>query len=85
VFSDNERGCDFSIVTFLADPPSSSVLQQLQILRIKGLANLMYSPSGLRLLNTDYFREQVAQYHATKETKDALRKRLIDLGEPDLE
>jgi hypothetical protein len=44
---------------------------------------LMYSPSGLRLLDTNYVREQVAQYHAAKQHKEALRKQLINLGEPD--
>ena len=43
----------------------------------------MYSASGLRLLDTDYVREQVAQYHAAKQHKEALRKQLINLGEPD--
>jgi hypothetical protein len=46
---------------------------------------LMYSLSGLRLLDTDYVREQVARYQAARERKDALRKRLMDLGEPDPE
>jgi hypothetical protein len=46
---------------------------------------LMYSPSGLRVFDTDYVREQVAQYHAAKQNKEALRKRLIELGEPDPE
>ena len=46
---------------------------------------LMYSPSGLRLLDTDYVSEQVAQYHAEKQHKEGLRQRLIDLGEPDPE
>jgi hypothetical protein len=46
---------------------------------------LMFSPSGVRLLDTDYVREQVAQYHAAKHHKEAHRKRLIDLGEPDPE
>ena len=46
---------------------------------------LMYSLSGLRLLDTDYVREQVAQYHAAREHKNALRKRLMDLGQPDPE
>jgi len=46
---------------------------------------LMYSLSGLRLLDTHYVREQVAQYQAARERKDALRKRLMDLGEPDPE
>ena len=44
---------------------------------------VMYSSSGLRLLETDYVREQVAQYHAAKQHKEALRKQLINLGEPD--
>ena len=44
---------------------------------------LMYSPSGLRLLDTDHVREQVSQYHSKKQHKEALRKTLIDLGEPD--
>src|ERR1700733_6614017 len=39
---------------------------------------LMYSPSGLRLLDTDYVREQVSQYHSNKQQKEALRKSLID-------
>ena len=46
---------------------------------------LMYSLSGLRLLDTEYVREQVAQYHSARERKNALRKRLMDLGEPDPE
>jgi hypothetical protein len=46
---------------------------------------LMFSPSGVRLLDTDYVVEQVAQYHAAKNHKEAHRKRLIDLGEPDPE
>jgi hypothetical protein len=46
---------------------------------------LMYSPSGLRLLGSDHVREQVAQYHAERQHKETLRKRLIDLGEPDPE
>jgi hypothetical protein len=49
------------------------------------LGYLMYSLSGLRLLATDYVKEQVAKYQAAKERKEALRKRLIDLGEPDPE
>jgi hypothetical protein len=44
---------------------------------------LMYSRSGPRLLETDYVKEQVAKYRAAKERKEALRKRLIDLGEAD--
>jgi hypothetical protein len=46
---------------------------------------LMLAPSGLRLLDTEYVRELVADYHAAKHRKEALRKRLIDLGEPDPE
>jgi hypothetical protein len=46
---------------------------------------LMYSPSGLRLLDTDYVRKQVAQYQAEKQHKEVLKKRLIELGEPDPE
>jgi hypothetical protein len=46
---------------------------------------LMYSLSGVRLLDTDYVREQVAQYHAAKHHKEVIRKRLVDLGEPDPE
>ena len=45
----------------------------------------MYSLSGVRLLDTDYVRAQVAQYHAARRNKEALRKRLIELGEPDPE
>jgi len=44
---------------------------------------LMYSVAGLRLLDTNYVPEQVAQYRAARERKEALRKRLMDLGEPD--
>ena len=46
---------------------------------------LMYSLSGLRLHRKDYVKEQVARYRAAKQHKEALRKRLIDLGEPDPE
>ena len=46
---------------------------------------LMYSLSGLRLLDTDYVREQVAQYQAAREHKNALRTRLMELGQPDPE
>jgi hypothetical protein len=45
--------------------------------------HLMYSLSGLRLLDTNYAREQVAQFHAARRNRDTLRKRLMDLGEPD--
>jgi len=44
---------------------------------------LILSPSGVRLHDTDYVRELVARYHAAKHNKEAIRKRLIDLGEPD--
>jgi len=44
---------------------------------------LMLSPSGVRLLETDYVRELVTQYHAARRNKEALRKRLMELGEPD--
>jgi hypothetical protein len=44
---------------------------------------LVFSHSGLRLFETDYVREVVAKYHAAKEHKEALRKRLIELGQPD--
>lgn len=44
---------------------------------------LMYSEAGLRLLDTNYAIEQVAQYRAARERKEALRKRLIELGDPD--
>ena len=43
----------------------------------------MYSVAGLRLLDTNYVPEQVAQYRAARERKEALRKRLIELGDPD--
>jgi hypothetical protein len=46
---------------------------------------LMLAPSGVRLLNTDYAIEVVAQYRAVRQDRDTLRKRLIDLGEPDPE
>jgi hypothetical protein len=46
---------------------------------------LMLAPSGVRLLNTDYPSEVAAQYRAAKRNKEALRKRLMDLGEPDPE
>lgn len=46
---------------------------------------VMYSPSGRRLLASNYVRDQVAQYQAAKQHKEDLRKRLIDLGEPDPE
>ena len=46
---------------------------------------LMYSLSGFRLHKTDYVRDQVAQYRTARQHKETLRKRLIDLGEPDPE
>jgi hypothetical protein len=46
---------------------------------------LMRAPSGVRLLNTNYPSEVVAQYRAAERSKEALRKRIIDLGEPDPE
>jgi len=46
---------------------------------------LMYSPSGLRLLETDYVKGQVAKYRAAKKRTEALRRRLIALGQPDPE
>jgi hypothetical protein len=46
---------------------------------------LMYSLAGYRLRDTDYVSEQVAQYRAARDRKEALRKRLIELGEPDPE
>ena len=45
----------------------------------------MYSHAVARLYDTDYVKEQVAQYHAAKQHKEALRRRLIELGEPDPE
>jgi hypothetical protein len=44
---------------------------------------MMSSLSGPRLLDTNYVMEQVAQYQAKKQNKEALRKRLIELGESD--
>jgi hypothetical protein len=46
---------------------------------------LMLASSGVRLLDTEHVRKVVAQYHATRQHKDTLRKRLVDLGEPDPE
>jgi hypothetical protein len=46
---------------------------------------LILVPSGVRLLDTEYVRDVVAQYHAARQHKDTLRKRLMDLGEPDPE
>jgi hypothetical protein len=45
--------------------------------------HLILAPSGVRLLKTDYVREVIAKYRAARQHKDALRKRLMDLGEPD--
>jgi hypothetical protein len=47
--------------------------------------DLIYSVSGLRLLDTDHARGQVARYQAARQYREALRKRLMDLGEPDPE
>lgn len=44
---------------------------------------LMCSPSGLRLFETDYVKQQVVKYRAAKKRSEALRKRLMDLGESD--
>lgn len=44
---------------------------------------LMLTSSGLRLLDADYVKDVVAQYHAAKERKEFLMERLIQLGEPD--
>jgi len=44
---------------------------------------LMLSPSGIRLLDTYYAIEVVAQYRAAKQMKERLRKHIIELGEPD--
>jgi hypothetical protein len=46
---------------------------------------LILAPSGVRLLETEYVRELVAQYQTARERKEALRKHLMDLGEPDPE
>jgi hypothetical protein len=45
----------------------------------------MYSHAVARLYDTDYVKEQVAQYHVAQRHKEALRRRLIELGEPDPE
>jgi hypothetical protein len=50
-----------------------------------GQGYVMYSSSGKRLLDTNYVSDQVALYQAKRQQKEALRKRLIDLGEPDPE
>jgi hypothetical protein len=47
--------------------------------------HLMLTPSGIRLLETEYVGKVLAQYHTARQHKDTLRKRLIDLGEPDPE
>jgi hypothetical protein len=44
---------------------------------------LMLAPSGVRLLDSEYVPKVVAQYRAARQHKDTLRKRLMDLGEPD--
>lgn len=46
---------------------------------------LMLAPSGIRLLDTEYVRKVVAEYRAARLHVGALRKRLMDLGEPDPE
>jgi hypothetical protein len=46
---------------------------------------LMLAPSGARLVNTSYVTEVVAKYHAARQHKETLKKRLMDLGEPDPE
>src|SRR5580658_146464 len=44
---------------------------------------LMYAPTGPRLLDTNYPTTQVTQYRAARERKEVLRKRLMELGDPD--
>jgi hypothetical protein len=46
---------------------------------------MMCSPSGRRLLDTNYVSDQVAKYQATKRRMEDLKRRLIELGEPDPE
>jgi hypothetical protein len=46
---------------------------------------LILAPSGVRLLDPGYFRDIVTKYRAARQHKDALKKRLMDLGEPDPE
>jgi len=46
---------------------------------------LIFAPSGIRLLDTEYVTTLVVEYHAARRLKGALRKRLTDLGEPDPE
>jgi hypothetical protein len=43
----------------------------------------MYSRTGPRLLDTNYAREQVTQYRAAREREEVLRKRLMELADPD--
>jgi hypothetical protein len=45
----------------------------------------MYAPTGPRLLDTNYPTTQVTQYRAARERKEVLRKRLMELGDPDHE
>jgi hypothetical protein len=46
---------------------------------------LMYSPTGPRLLPTNYVRDRLTQYFAARERTEVLRKRLMELGDPDPE
>jgi hypothetical protein len=50
-----------------------------------GEGHLLITPSGLRLVDTDHVSKVAAKYHAAREHKNTLRKRLIELGEPDPE
>ena len=43
----------------------------------------MYSAAGLRLVGTNYVKEQVDQYRAARERLEALRKRFMELGDPE--
>jgi hypothetical protein len=45
----------------------------------------MCSHGVARMYHTDYVKQQVAQYRAAQQHKEALRKRLVELGEPDPE
>ena len=45
----------------------------------------MHSRTGPRLLDTNYAREQVAQYRAATERKKVFRKRLMEFWGPDPE
>jgi hypothetical protein len=45
----------------------------------------MYSKTVARLYDAGYVKEQVAQYHLAQRNNEALRRRLIELGEPDPE